>query len=329
MTLKAEGSSRLNQLSHKYMTGEQPAGEHFIYAFHRYFKANRESLFDITLTVTSATLLLDRSLSELDPRLIEAIRVTNPSLSDAGFLSLSGNELQGAVNSAKGKYFEYLVVDRLNRGEQIGPVYLPEGYHAVLADSLNQPGWDMQIVGPDGVTSEYLQLKVTNSAGYIKEALNRYPDIEILSTSEVATSGLVLDSGITEDNLRQQISFAIGVMDESTTAQFLDYFSPLIPLMAIATLEGHKLLVGNQTLDRFKLSLARRGQRIFAANFTGAAIYAIGGGVLAIPSGFVGGLIFDHYWNKEVILTSYRDQTERLLSMRLAQQSRILAKEDL
>ena len=38
---------------------------------------------------------------------------------------------------------------------------LPDGYNAVLADSLNQPGWDMQIVGPDGATADYLQLKAT------------------------------------------------------------------------------------------------------------------------------------------------------------------------
>lgn len=328
MTFNALSPSRLNQLSQNYNTGEQPAGEQFINAFQRYFKTNRESLLDITITVTSATLLVEDSLSELDPLLVKAIQVTNPSLNDVGFLSLSGDEIQGAVNSAKGKYFEYLVVDRLNRGEQVGPVHLPEGYYAVLADSLNQPGWDMQIIGPDGTTSDYLQLKVTDSVGYIREALNSYPDIEILSTSEVATSGLVLDSGVTEDNLREQVSFAVGVMDESTTSQFLDYFSPLLPLMAIVTIEGRKLLVGSQSLDKFKQSLARRGQRIFAANFAGAAIYAIGGGVLAIPSGFVGGLLFDHYWNKEAIVTSYLGQTERLLLMRLAQQSRILAKED-
>jgi hypothetical protein len=318
-------SSKLKQLNRNYGgLGDRPAGEQFYDAFQRYLKANRASLFDLTFTAASAEVLLDQDISDLDPRLAEAIRVANPSLSEGRFFDLSDDELQGAVNTAKGKYFEYLVVDRLNAGEQVGPVLLPDGYNAVLADSLNQPGWDMRIVGPDGVTADYLQLKATDSAGYIKEALNRYPDIEILATHEVAHSGLVLDSGISEDDLRGQVESAIDVMDDSVTDQFLDYFSPLFPLVAIAFWEGYKVSVGQQSLDRFKLAIARRGQRIVTANLAGAAVYAVGGGLLAIPAAFVGGLLFDRYWNQEAILTSYRADTDRLLSMRLAQQSRLL-----
>lgn len=318
-------SSKLDQLSSDYgRLGDRPAGEQFYDAFHRYRKANRESLFDLTLTAASAEILLDHDISDLDPRLVEAIRVTNPSLSDDRFLGLSDDQLRGAVNTAKGKYFEYLVADRLNAGEQVGSVMLPDGYHAVLADSLNQPGWDMRIVGPDGATADYLQLKATDSAGYVKEALHRYPDIEILATHEVSHSGLVLDSGITEDDLRDQVSSAVDVMDDSVTDRFLDYFSPLFPLVAIATWEGYKVKVGQQSLDQFKLALARRGQRIVAAKLAGAAVYAVGGGLLAIPAAFAGGLLFDRYWNQEAILSSYRADTDRLLSMRLAQQSRLL-----
>lgn len=323
-------SPKLDQLRRHYGNVRgRPAGERFYDAFQRYLKANRESLFDLTLTAAPAEALLDHDVDSLDPRLVEAIRVTNPSLSNEHLFGLSGDELQGAVNTAKGKYFEYLVADRLNAGEQVGPVLLPDGYQAVLADSLNQPGWDMRIVGPDGATADYLQLKATDSAGYIQEALNRYPDIEILATHEVAHSGLVLDSGITESDLHDQVSSAIDVMDDSVTERFLDYFNPLFPLVAIATWEGYKVSVGQQSLDKFKLAIARRGQRIVAANLAGAAVYAVGGGLLAIPAAFAGGLLFDRYWNQEAILTSYRADTNRLLSMRLAQQSRLLSGESL
>lgn len=320
--------SKLNQLSrHYHGFGDNPAGEQFYGAFQRYLKANSESLFDLTLTAASAEILLGQDVSDLDPRLIEAIHITNPSLSGSRFFGLSADELQGAINTAKGKYFEYLVVDQLNTGEQVGPILLPEDYRAVLAESLTQPGWDMRIVGPDGATAGYLQLKATNSIGYIKEALHRYPDMEILATHEVAHSGLVLDSGITEDDLRDQVSSAIDAMDNSVTDQFLDYFSPLFPLVAIATWEGYKVSVGQQSLDKFKLAIARRGQRIVAANLIGAAVYAVGGGMLTVPATFAGGLLFDRYWNQEAILTSYRTDTNSLLSMRLAQQSRLLPRE--
>ena len=188
MIMNAITSTRLGRLSSHYGdVGGRPAGERFYDAFQRYLKANRESLFDLSLAAASTEVFLDRGIDNIDPRLVDAIRVTNPSLSDEHLFGLSGEELQGAVNTAKGKYFEYLVADRLNAGEQVGPVLLPDGYHAVLADSLNQPGWDMRIVGPDGATADYLQLKATDSAGYIQEALHRYPDIEILATHEVAT----------------------------------------------------------------------------------------------------------------------------------------------
>jgi hypothetical protein len=326
MIMNLAPSPKLNQLTRYYGgTGDRPAGERFYDAFQRYLKDNRESLFDLTLIAVSAEMFHAQDISDLDPRLVEAIRVTNPSLSDSRFFDLGDDELQGVINAAKGKYFEYLVVDRLNAGEQVGPVLLPDGYHALLADSLSQPGWDVRIVGPDGATADYLQLKATDSAGYIKEALNRYPDIEILATHEIAHSGLVLDSGITEDELRDQVSSAIDVMDNTVTDQFLDYFSPLFPLVAIATWEGYKVSVGQQSLDQFKLAIARRGQRIVAANLVSAAVYAVGGGLLAIPAAFAGGLLFDRYWNQKAILTSYRADTNRLLSMRLAQQSRLLS----
>lgn len=323
-------SSKLHQLSRVYGgIGDRPAGEQFCNAFYRYMKANRESLFDLAVTVASAELLHDQDIVDLDPRLLEAIRVTNPSLSDFRLFGMSEDEFQGAINSAKGKYFEYLVADSLNAGDQVGPVMLPEGYQAVLADSLTQPGWDLRIIGPDGATADYLQLKATDSAGYIKEALQRYPDIKIMATHEVANSGLVLDSGITENDLHEHVSSAIDTMDDSVADRFLDYFSPLFPLVAIATWEGYKVSIGQKSLDQFKLAMARRGQRIVAAKLAGAAVYAVGGGLLAVPAAFAGGLLFDRYWNQEAILSSYRADTGRMLSMRLAQQSRLLAKDEL
>jgi hypothetical protein len=187
----------------------------------------------------------------------------------------------------------------------------------------------MRIVGPDGATANYLQLKATDSAGHIQEALHRYPDIDILATHEVAHSGLVLNSGITENDLHNQVSSAVDVMDDSVTERFLDYFSPLFPLVAIATWEGYKVSVGKQSIDKFKLAIARRGQRIVAAKLAGAAVYAVGGGLIAIPAALAGGLLFDRYWNQEAILTSCRADTNRLLSLRLAQQSRLLSGEAL
>lgn len=189
----------------------------------------------------------------IDPLLLRAIRDTNPSLEEHRLLALSGDALQGAVNTAKGKYFEYLVAQKLNAGEQVGPLLLEPGQAAVLAESMNQPGWDLRIVGEDGNTVDYLQLKATDSVGYIKSALERYPDIQILATDDVAHSGLVLDSGITDVDLREHVGAAIDVVDNSLAESFWEHFHPLLPLVAMALYEGHRLAVGAQSMDDFKL----------------------------------------------------------------------------
>lgn len=92
-------SPKLSGLSRHYGNlGARPAGEQFYDAFQRYLKANRESLFDLTLTAVSAEVFLGRGIEDLDPRLVEAIRVTNPSLSDEHLFGLSGESAPAQSN---------------------------------------------------------------------------------------------------------------------------------------------------------------------------------------------------------------------------------------
>ena len=114
-------SARLWSLSRKYAkAGEAPAGEAFQRAFSRFLKANRESLLDITAAATSAHIGVGDGPEDVDPLLMRAIYDTNPSLRETSCFSLDDAAVQGAVNTAKGKYFEYLVAEKLNQGEQVG-----------------------------------------------------------------------------------------------------------------------------------------------------------------------------------------------------------------
>jgi hypothetical protein len=45
-----------------------------------------------------------------------------------------------------------------------------------------------------------------------------------------------------------------------------------------------------------------RGQRIVATQVTGAAVFAMGGGLLSVPVGLAGGLWFDRVFNQAGIL---------------------------
>ena len=122
---------------------------------------------------------------------------------------MSSDELTGLVSSVKGKLFEIELVDHLNNGG------LPEGFHAELAQSVTQPGWDIQITDAQGIVNELLQAKATESASYVQDALERYPNIDVTTTSEVhgqlVAMGLaqnVHDSGISETVLQAKVDAA-------------------------------------------------------------------------------------------------------------------------
>lgn len=124
---------------------------------------------------------------------------------------MSVEEIPGLVSGVKGKLFEMELVEQLNAE------VLPDGYEASLAGSATQPGWDIQILGPDGSVAEVLQAKATESADYVKSALENYPNIDSITTSEVyaqlSAMGLaerVRDGGISEAALESMVTNAAG-----------------------------------------------------------------------------------------------------------------------
>lgn len=328
--MQSHPSQRLMQLRRRYAHNTAiPAGEAFQNAFARYLRANRETLLDVTVAAASVQIGPLDGPEDIAPLLLKAIQDTNPSLNESELFALGGSALQGAVNTAKGKYFEYLVVQKLNAGEQVGPLLLEPGQTAVVAESMNQPGWDLRIVGEDGNTVDYLQLKATDSVGYIQSALERYPDIQILATGEVADSGLVLDSGITDADLRAHVGVAIDTVDTSLAESFWEHFHPLLPLAAMVLYEGHRLSVGSRSMDEFKLALARRSQRIVATQTIGAAVYALDGGLMSIPAAILGGLVFEKTINQAALITSYESHRDKLGALRLLQQERVFSRDGL
>lgn len=130
------------------------------------------------------------------------------SFSDAvGRISSDG--LVGLVSGVKGKLFEFELVEHLNSGG------LPDGFHAELAASATQPGWDIRVLDENGQVSELMQAKATESVGYVKEALLRYPDIDVTTTTEVHAQLLALglaenvrNSGISEAVLQAKVESA-------------------------------------------------------------------------------------------------------------------------
>jgi hypothetical protein len=152
----------------------------------------------------------------IPPEIEAAYLAAYPGLAAKASLSetlqqMSASELPGFAAGLKGKLFELQFVEHLNAGQ------LPDGYTAELAVSATQPGWDLRIVGVDGSVAEVLSAKATESAGYVREALERYPGIDVVTTSEVyaqlVAQGLadqVRDGGMENAALEASIDQALG-----------------------------------------------------------------------------------------------------------------------
>ena len=124
-------------------------------------------------------------------------------------------------------------MDHLNSGG------LPDGYHAEIAGSATQPGWDIRVLDEHGQVSELLQAKATESVQYVQEALQRYPDIDVTTTTEVHAQltalGLaenVHGSGISEAALQAKVEAAAAHSDAAFDAS--DFVPSSIGLAVIA-----------------------------------------------------------------------------------------------
>ena len=151
----------------------------------------------------------------------------------------------GFISAIKGKLFEIMYVDHLNEN-------LETGYSAAMALDPTQKGWDIKITGPDQEITELLQLKATTSTSYIKDAITQYPEIDIVTLSDLqgqlsSVSSLtnVSASDISNEDLMIQINEAT---DGST------FFFPTVPLLAL----GYLVFSGYREKD---LSQFKRHQK--------------------------------------------------------------------
>jgi hypothetical protein len=102
---------RATSKKHKPKDG-RPSFIHWLDAVKRYTGFSKTALLDIACDAANINLSTIRANGpEYDPLARQAVIDTNPSFD---FLNPpSGEQLQGALNAAKGKYFEYLVVERV------------------------------------------------------------------------------------------------------------------------------------------------------------------------------------------------------------------------
>lgn len=256
-----------------------------------YLKKRSESLLDAAMlglafdSVFSAP-TIDLDLVTEDMRMAWELAYPNVPLESLAGRSIE--QLEGAINGWKGKLFEVEVERRLNAGEWVGDLHLKPGQTVEIADKANQPDWDIKILDENGRVDDLLQLKATDSVSYIREALDRYPDTPIISTSEVADRlaghHSVASADISNSDLTEQVSdpLANAATDHSDIV-----LAGMTPVTVIFAAEAWKVLTDRASIDQALTSGGNRAAKGAVAAGFGAAAALIGGPILGVGVTFL------------------------------------------
>jgi hypothetical protein len=260
--------------------------------YYKYLKHKEQTLIDAISAATAIHSIFMADFidfSKISPEMEEAFRLCYPNMDITQLGNYTSEELSGIISNWKGKLFEINVRDNLNAGEMVGEIQLEEGQYATLAEDLNQPGWDLQILNADGTIAQELQTKATNSLGYINEAFEKYPDIGIIATSEVATSnGHLFDSGITNNQLTTTLTDPTAELFDSAAENLLESILPGLPLLIITASEGRKVFIGRQTFNEGANMFMDRSLKTGVSIAAGSALfYLFDSGIISVPATFL------------------------------------------
>ena len=124
--------------------------------------------------------------------------------------SLTPEQLQGVVSNTKGVYHEMLYVDSVNSAGVEN--------EAALHSEINYPGSDI-VFSKNGEVCNEVQLKATDSVSYVNEHLEKYPNIDVVATEEVAAKMQgVESSGFSNAALEQDVSTGLDQLISNSDA---------------------------------------------------------------------------------------------------------------
>jgi hypothetical protein len=298
--------------------------------YRRYSWARESSLLDAASTALAIETLF--RADDIDPNLItpqmeEAYSLQFPNEAmelslEEKLESMAGAEresVQGFLSSLKGKYFEVVVRDELNAGQQVGDLVLRDGQLAELTPGQNHPAIDLLIREADGSVAEGYQLKATEELGLIKAALSKYPDVPIATTEEAdalaeqfLSEANVLSTGMTDVSLEGELAEVAAPILYSAFEEFIEHAIPGSPFVLIPLTEGARVLIGRQTLHDAISRAKDRGIKSAASAGVGIALTLSGVGLLRLPATFVTRFGIDRAQVQGDVIKQVRAGTDRL-----------------
>lgn len=147
---------------------------------------------------------------------LEALRRSNNKLHDASIEDLSTyiqemspEGIAGLTNNIKGIYHELKFVDLENSDG--------DSYIAELFEETNHAGADVRIINTVTGDIQEIQLKATDYLSYVQRHNERYEDIEVFVTSEVADASESLEStNISNSEITKDVNGTFDKLDGLT-----------------------------------------------------------------------------------------------------------------
>lgn len=236
------------------------------------------------------------SLSLIDNNVLNAISFSYEQHPDTlmGFKKIaeilqenSGNHIEGALNRLHGYVAE----------QQVAFDLAQSGHNVMLPNTPNNPGYDLLVDG------HMVQVKNTLNPEIIHEHFIHYPDIPVITNSEMA-------SHFTNNNMvhiDQSLSYNDVVHHTSATMDGLDGIGHVdvhdllpIPLLAIgfSIYRNHKRLDNGLTIEEFSKIVGKDAAFRGIAGFGGAKIGSLVGSIVgpigtiigSIMGGVIGGI---------------------------------------
>jgi len=205
------------------------------------------------------------SFSDDEQLVLLALRRSNNSLAGAGDLelseyvqSLSIEQIAGLKNNVKVIYHELAFQSHENLD---GDEYVVE-----LFGDTNHAGADVRIINVETGDVSEVQLKATNYASYVREHNKKYGDIEVLTTSEVATdSSEWASSGFSNEGLTADATSSLHILDQGADADIAESMG--VAAMVTLAANAKSMLKGKALSTEAKQKIIEDG--VVAASVAG------------------------------------------------------------
>lgn len=207
----------------------------------------------VVIAVTLQRLVDDstRFWSVEERLVLDALRRSSDSLRDADVgelaayvAALSPEQLRGVASNIKGIYHELLYVHGVNaEGGEVS---------AEIFGSTNHPGADVQFF-VDGEVIREVQLKAVASVAPIREHLSRYPEIDVLATTEVADKiDGVASTGLSNERLTENVEQVFSGLPGDGLLQEVGEAVATSALVSGALTAGRVLRAGSVSPEQFR-----------------------------------------------------------------------------